>query len=286
MPKKVRAPTEVPTPQLSPKSRSDIPRNARRKEQSVDRERIGNLAMKVIPRMESCGGIKKLPMKLSKEVFHPVVSSDGVQFCVGCGKHGVFRLRDHIVFQHPEVKRGTDLYKMFEQVGRGFLERMKGASVNLERIPAPVTPRECEIFNAFKAQIYEGGIPMLGSPHASSSHLREEEIACDDDGLCLEAPWNDPSPSIEDTRKPAAIARSPTKAGKSSALPKREGGSGKMLKPKPEPSLEVKPRSNSPGSKPGGKTELSVRPATKKRSTRQQVKAVTDETLYTFSSLP
>lgn len=50
--------------------------------------------------------------------------------------------------------------KMFEQTGKGILEKLKGASINLEEIPAPITNEAMAIYDAFLKKIEDAGVPI------------------------------------------------------------------------------------------------------------------------------
>lgn len=49
---------------------------------------------------------------------------------------------------------------MFEQTGKGILEKLKGASINLEEIPAPITNEAMAIYDAFLKKIEDAGVPI------------------------------------------------------------------------------------------------------------------------------
>ncbi|VDO88639.1 unnamed protein product [Heligmosomoides polygyrus] len=89
-------------------------------------------------------------------VYFPALPNRGVQFCVGCGKHGKFNLRNHLR-DHHQLHVGRDQHKMYEQTGRGIMERLKGASIGLERI----SREKNQTYNAFVAEIEEAYIPLV-----------------------------------------------------------------------------------------------------------------------------
>ncbi|VDO88640.1 unnamed protein product [Heligmosomoides polygyrus] len=89
-------------------------------------------------------------------VYFPALPSRGVQFCMGCGKHGRFNLRNHLR-DHHQLHVGSDQHKMYEQTGGGIMERLKGASIDLEKISREKNPT----YNAFVAQIEEACIPLI-----------------------------------------------------------------------------------------------------------------------------
>ncbi|KAK6047144.1 hypothetical protein COOONC_15352 [Cooperia oncophora] len=93
-------------------------------------------------------------------VFYPAAPEDGVRFCVVCGKHDKFRLDRHLSETHRVPKR-SELYEAYQQVGRGIVDRMTKASVDLEKVPSPHQPGEWLIYNAFVQRLRECGIPIL-----------------------------------------------------------------------------------------------------------------------------
>lgn len=111
-----------------PQPRAAESRQRRRQEQRAEFKRIGEMAKLQLPEMERRGDIPKLPVKLSDDVYFPALPSQGVQFCVGCGKDEKFNLRNHLR-DHHQLHVGSDQHKMYEQTGRGIMERLKGASI-------------------------------------------------------------------------------------------------------------------------------------------------------------
>ncbi|VDM85137.1 unnamed protein product [Strongylus vulgaris] len=56
-------------------------------------------------------------------------------------------------WKHREFVRGTDDYKVIEQVCRGVTESMKATSVSLNGVPNPITKREYQIYRKIVDQL-------------------------------------------------------------------------------------------------------------------------------------
>ncbi|XGW16368.1 hypothetical protein V3C99_001662 [Haemonchus contortus] len=139
--------------------------------------RIGDYAKQIVLEMEQKGQIAKLPVKLTDAVYYPAAAHGKVRFCIACGKHGSFRFDRHLLSQHGISKRNNlQLYEVYEQLGRGVLERMKAASVDLSKIPQPRNQGEWLIFCAFYSQLQECGIPLLNDQQELSRSPQLEEV--------------------------------------------------------------------------------------------------------------
>ncbi|EYC43330.1 hypothetical protein Y032_0497g2502 [Ancylostoma ceylanicum] len=88
-----------------------------------------------------------------------------------CGTHKEFRLHGHIMEEHKATlkqyakdnrglfEKKKYLYELVEQLSRGVTQQMGAAKINLTQVTAPVTDGEKTIYNEFKRQIRNCGIP-------------------------------------------------------------------------------------------------------------------------------
>ncbi|KAK6059586.1 hypothetical protein COOONC_02781 [Cooperia oncophora] len=130
---------------------------------SEDMAREGEYKMAtLLPKAEGQKAI--LGERENETVYYPAAGQDETRFCVVCGKHERFRLDKHLSKEH-NISKEDALYEVCGQVGRGILNRMTSASVDLSTIPTPLQPGEWLIYSAFVLRLRECGIPLLNERH-------------------------------------------------------------------------------------------------------------------------
>ncbi|CAJ0597580.1 unnamed protein product [Cylicocyclus nassatus] len=125
--------------------------------------RIGDAARKNPERLKAEHVIKFFPEHMPEEMFYPKHTSEAAHFCVVCGKHGEYRMSEHLLRAHSDVLQKDSInLKIVEQLGRGIIQYMGVARIDLRLVRKPVTYGELCIYHDLTRQIKNFGIPIVG----------------------------------------------------------------------------------------------------------------------------